>query len=243
VFCRLFLFFHLVLFRFAIALSVLRGSTASNYLVGIFKFFKYSRYGLWHLTTSLKNGWTLVLATKPTSRVSWHLPMDGGLYQSGISTPPPLFNKHGNHNRADKLLPLTISQTPELWSNMTVISRVKTAHLRLTIIVIIPYIFYYIMVIRKLCCLTENLLMREIIRLTTQTYNRRHQEVLWKSVFSPGSVIVFTRPEILLLSSTKQNIQVFEHLKSSFGIAKHCLPSYEVSVKLSTLERLFFLGL
>jgi len=66
--------------------------------------------------------------------------MDGGLYQSGIST-PPLFNKHGNHNRADKLLPLTISQTPELWSNMTVISRVKTAHLRLTIIVIIPYIF------------------------------------------------------------------------------------------------------
>ena len=87
--------------------------------------------------------------------------------------------------------------------------------------------------------------MREIIRLTTHTYNRRHKEVLWKSVFSPGSVIVFTRPEILLLSSTKPKyIQVFfKHLTSSFGIAKHLLPSYEVSVKLWTLERLFSLGL
>ena len=51
--------------------------------------------------------------------------------------------------------------------------------------------------------------------------------------------ISFTIPEIILLSSTKQNIQVFKHLKSSFGKIKRLLPSYETNIKLSTLEMYF----
>jgi hypothetical protein len=51
--------------------------------------------------------------------------------------------------------------------------------------------------------------------------------------------ISFTIPAITLLSSTKQNIQVFKHLKSSFGKIKRLLPSYEMNVKLSTLEMYF----
>ena len=51
--------------------------------------------------------------------------------------------------------------------------------------------------------------------------------------------ISFTIPAITLLSSTKQNIQVFKHLKSSFGKIKRLLPSYEMNIKLSTLEMYF----
>ena len=151
-----------------------RGSTASNCLVGIFKCFWYSSYDLWHLTTSLTRltssydlwhlttsltrwtssydiwhqttslpRWTLVLATKPTSRASWHLAMDRDLYQSGISTPPLSISMVVTIELTNCYhWPLT--HTTELWSNMTVIYRVKTTHLRLTIILIIPYIFFYI---------------------------------------------------------------------------------------------------
>jgi hypothetical protein len=51
--------------------------------------------------------------------------------------------------------------------------------------------------------------------------------------------IFFTIPEITLLSSTKQNIQVFKHLESSVGKIKRLLPSYEMNIKLSTLEMYF----
>ena len=53
--------------------------------------------------------------------------------------------------------------------------------------------------------------------------------------FQSGSVIVFSIPEIILLSSTKQNIQDF-----NFGIIKQLLPSYEVNIEQSTLERLLW---
>ena len=51
--------------------------------------------------------------------------------------------------------------------------------------------------------------------------------------------ISFTIPEIILLSSTKQNIQVFKHLKSSFRKIKRLLQSYEMNIKLSILEMYF----
>jgi hypothetical protein len=101
-----------------------------------------SSYDIWHQTTSLPR-WTLVLATKPTSRASWHLAMDRDLYQSGISTPPLSISMVVTIELTNCYhWPLT--HTTELWSNMTVIYRVKTTHLRLTIILIIPYIFFYI---------------------------------------------------------------------------------------------------
>jgi hypothetical protein len=53
--------------------------------------------------------------------------------------------------------------------------------------------------------------------------------------FQSGSVIVFSIPEIILLSFTKQNIPDF-----NFGIIKQLLPSYEVNNEQSNLERLFW---
>jgi hypothetical protein len=102
-------------------------------------------------------------------------------------------------------------------------------------------LLYYIMIIRKFGCLTENLLIREIIRLTTQTYNRRHKEVPF--LVRVPLLHSLDQKYCCCLLQSKKHSRFFEHFKSSLGIAKHLLPSYEVSVKWSTLERLFFLGL
>ena len=90
-------------------------------------------------------------------------------------------------------------------------------------------------VLRKICwCGRQTYIMQWETIGCCPVYKPWLVEVGWKSwYFSVLFVIVFSMPEIILLSSAKQNIQVINIL------IKQKLPSYEVNIKLLTLERLF----
>jgi hypothetical protein len=97
--------------------------------------------------------------------------------------------------------------------------------------IIITYlIFIYIKVIRQFGCFTENLLSRKTTRWTTQTYIMSREAICCLPVYNRSRTpdnrmcvenpdfhsvrFVFLIPQIIVLSSTKQNIQVIKILKS-----------------------------
>jgi hypothetical protein len=91
-------------------------------------------------------------------------------------------------------------------------------------------------VTREFGCFTDNLLTRETTRWTNLTLTTGNGLKICFLSVRFRNCISFTIPEIILLSSTKQNIQVFKHLKSSFRKIKRLLQSYEMNIKLSILE-------
>jgi hypothetical protein len=127
-----------------------RGSTASNCLVGIFKCFWYSSYALWHLTTSLTRWtssydiWLLDFSSHHETHLKSFLTPSHGQGFISIRDFYPLSISMVVTIELTNCYHWPLTHKTELWSNMTVIYRVKTTHLRLTIIVIIPYIFFYI---------------------------------------------------------------------------------------------------
>lgn len=86
----------------------------------------------------------------------------------------------------------------------------------LLMFIIIPYIFYYVKVIRQFECFTENLLMGETIGCRPG-YNSWQPEVCWKSGFFPFRACIFyTENYFVVLCKTKHSN--YKDLKVSFSI-------------------------
>jgi len=65
---------------------------------------------------------------------------------------------------------------------------------------------------------------------------------IW-GIFLSSSVIVYYHSEKYFIVFYRTKHSSFKHLKSSFGIIKQLLSTYEVNVKLSTFEKLLSLVL
>jgi hypothetical protein len=97
--------------------------------------------------------------------------------------------------------------------------------------IIIPYIICYcIKVIRQFGCFTENFLTRETTQWITQTYNIKGDNMFFNLHWSPHE-------------KNQEHDQPW--VTSTYNAIQHAydnvqlLPSYEVNIKLLTLERLF----